>query len=77
VTLDVNADGNGWFIDPTPATNEEFSWNKGGGEWIATPGGPADGRIDLLTVLNHEFGHVMGLDHSESSSTPVSVMVRL
>ena len=25
VYLDTNAAGNGWFIDPTPASNEEFS----------------------------------------------------
>ena len=25
VTLDVNAAGYGWFVDPTPAENEEFN----------------------------------------------------
>src|SRR5205807_6106566 len=51
IWIDQNAAGYGWFIDPTPADDSEF----------ATSGGPAAGKVDLLTVLVHEYGHILGL----------------
>ncbi len=60
--LDATADGWGWFVDPTPADNAEFAGTAGGQELQALPGSPAFGRMDLLTVVEHELGHVLGLD---------------
>jgi subtilisin-like proprotein convertase family protein len=62
VSLDATADGWGWFIDPTPADNSEFAVPAGGSELDARPGSPAFGHMDLLTVVEHELGHVLGLD---------------
>src|SRR5262249_14978193 len=48
IWLDDNAAGWGWFIDPTPHDDSEFT----------TPGNQGEqGRMDLLTVLEHELGH--------------------
>jgi hypothetical protein len=62
ITLDVDAAGHGWFIDATPEANEEFSPQPTGG-LLADTSGPAAERMDLLTVVMHELGHVLG--HSD------------
>jgi uncharacterized delta-60 repeat protein len=54
IWLDDDAAGWGWFVDPTPGDDTEFT----------TPGDQGEqGRMDLLTVLMHEMGHLLGLDH--------------
>jgi DNA-binding beta-propeller fold protein YncE len=54
IWLDDNAGGWGWFVDPTPGDDSEF----------ATPGDQGEqDRMDLLSVLAHEFGHLLGHDH--------------
>jgi hypothetical protein len=52
------------YID---ATGAGFGWYTGrgpgafGASGIALAGGPAAGRMDLLTVVMHELGHILGL----------------
>jgi hypothetical protein len=55
IQIDDTAAGDGWFVDPTPFTNEEFD-----GSGHALPGSAAAGRMDLLTVVLHELGHLTG-----------------
>jgi len=56
IWLDDNAAGWGWFLDATPWDDSEFT----------TPGNQGEqDRMDLLTVVMHELGHVLGFDHSE------------
>jgi len=64
ITLDDDGNGYGWFIDSTPESNDEFLPTSNPNEWIAKPGSEAAGKMDLLTVLLHEYGHALGLDHS-------------
>jgi len=64
ITIDVDAAGQGWFVDLTPGDDLEFSGT--GATLFATPTGGAAGRIDLLSVLAHEMGHAIGFGHSES-----------
>ncbi|MFL5337504.1 MAG: matrixin family metalloprotease, partial [Geminicoccaceae bacterium] len=55
----------GWFVDASPWDNEEFAGHGNGGELLAAPSSPAFGRADLLTVVLHELGHVLGLGHTD------------
>jgi hypothetical protein len=70
IYLDTNAAGNGWFIDPTPASNEEFSAQPGNSQLQAVDPQALD-RIDLLTVVEHELGHIAGLGDLDNLASDV------
>jgi hypothetical protein len=63
VVIDTNAAGCGWFVDQTPGDDDEF--RQMNGQLVAPPATAAASRIDLLSVLMHEFGHVLGLSHDD------------
>ena len=62
VLLDRDADGHGWFIDSTPWEDSEFLTGKPGA------------GIDLLSTLQHEFGHALGFADVDPAQFPDSVM---
>ncbi len=63
ITLDTTAAGNGWFIDTTPGDNSEYLPTSNPNEWVAKAGSAA-GKMDMLSVLLHEYGHALGIDHN-------------
>ncbi len=54
IWLDDNAAGWGWFVDATPRDDSEFFRRGDQGE---------EHRMDLLTVVMHELGHLLQQDH--------------
>jgi hypothetical protein len=72
VQIDSDAAGWGWYTDPTPADDGEFAMIDG--ELRAGTGSPAEGRMDLLTVVMHELGHVLGRDDLPIAEHPHDLM---
>jgi len=61
IQISRSAAGYGWFADTTPAGLAEFKYSASQNEWFAVPGSDAAGKMDLLTVVEHEIGHALGL----------------
>jgi uncharacterized delta-60 repeat protein len=61
IVLSPDGAGHGWFVDPTPSQDEEFT------NGVAWPGSPAADRQDLLTAVLHELGHFAGLADDSGS----------
>ena len=59
VYIDAKAAGYGWFVDSTPSQDEEFTASNG---QLKAVDARAVDQIDLLTVVEHELGHVAGLE---------------
>ena len=73
IDLDANAAGVGWFIDSTPHDDGEFVAISGAA-WSAPSDSSASGLVDLLTVIQHEIGHVLGLPDLAAVLYPDSLM---
>jgi hypothetical protein len=59
ITLDTDAAGHDWFVDATPDQNEEFLPTADATIWQAKPDSEAAGKMDMLSVLLHEYGHAL------------------
>jgi len=60
IMIDTTAAGFGWFIDSAPSDDAEFT-RYSDGRLVAPAASAAYGDMDLLTVVMHELGHILGL----------------
>ena len=67
IRLDDDAAGWGWFVDRSVKFDEEFPLRRANGVKLAVPFSPAAGKMDALTVVLHEMGHVLGLADVEGT----------
>jgi hypothetical protein len=73
IYLDTNAQGYGWFIDPTPGQDSEFPVQVAKTEERAASGAAAS-EMDLLTVIMHEMGHFLGYQDLDPQVSPYDLM---
>jgi Ca2+-binding RTX toxin-like protein len=66
VLIDIDAAGHGWFVDATPGEHSEFTVTGEASVLAAHPGSAAFAQMDLVTVVMHEIGHVLGLGHDDA-----------
>jgi hypothetical protein len=66
ILIDTDAAGYGWFVDSTPYDDTEFRRQNADDVLLATPSSPAYGYMDLLTVIMHEIGHLLGFEDLDS-----------
>jgi hypothetical protein len=60
ILIDDDANGIGWYIDPTPLDNSEFTSYNSQFSAKATTNSVAYGKYDLFTTVLHEMGHIAG-----------------
>jgi len=71
ILVDIDAAGHGWYVDVSPATNEEFRIRIDENALAASRNSAAYGHIDLVTVAVHEMGHLLGFDHQDADAYTV------
>ena len=72
ILISATAAGQAWFIDTTPFDNSEFTGS--GTKLTALGSGPAAGRVDLLTVILHEFDHELGGNDTYAATSSSNLM---
>ncbi len=70
ITLDASGAGWGWYLDESPIDSSEFAVADTATAFHVDDedtDNPAIGRLDLLTVLIHELGHIVNLPSTATS----------
>ena len=57
ITLDQNAAGQGWYVDSSPLdSTDDYLPTSNPEVWQAKAGSAAVGKMDMLSILLHEYG---------------------
>jgi hypothetical protein len=74
ILVDSDAGGRGWYVDPDPLSDSNFGCVFSATRLYADSSGAPAGHVDLLTAIEHEIGHKLGLDDSYSQKDRDSIM---
>ncbi len=77
ITINQTAAGYNWYVNASAGSSQAFGLVGPGGEELAGPRSPAAGRVDLLTVLEHELGHVIGLSDNAQAGDLMDITLGL
>ena len=77
ITINQTAAGNNWYVNASAGSSRAFGLIGPAGEELAEPGSPAAGEVDLLTVLEHELGHVIGLSDNAQAGDLMDITLGL
>ncbi len=77
ITINQTAAGYNWYLSATTGSSPAFGLTGPGGEAVAAPGSPAADDVDLLTVLEHELGHVIGLTDNNQAGDLMDITLGL
>jgi VCBS repeat-containing protein len=61
ILVDRHAQGKGWFVDPNPRSDANFAHAVSATRLYTDPFSAPAGHVDLLTAIEHEMGHKLGL----------------
>jgi hypothetical protein len=64
ILVDRNAENKGWFVDPKPLSDTSFAQVASTTRLYTDPLSAPAGHVDLLTAIEHEMGHKLGLSDS-------------
>ncbi len=77
ITINQTAAGYNWYVDAGTGSSYMFGLKGADGESLAGPGSPAANDVDLLTVLEHELGHVLGLPDNNQAGDLMDITLGL
>ncbi len=77
ITINQTAAGFNWYGNAGGSSNQPSAVAGPTGESQAGPGGPAATEVDLLTVLEHELGHVLGLPDNDQAGDLMDITLGL
>jgi uncharacterized membrane protein len=67
IWINQTAAGHDWYVNWGSTADQPFGATGPGGERLAAAGTAAAGQVALLTVLEHELGHVLGLQDNNQA----------
>ena len=78
VTINQTAEGFNWYVNAGSGSSSQRFGSVGvNGELLASPGSAAANDVDLLTVLEHELGHVLGLPDNDRAGDLMDITLGL